>query len=215
MTIRLVVLAACLTGAGLWLDGMSQQAPVPLRESFATLPYAFGPWNGVEEPDFDRETLALLGVDDYVNRVYARPREAPVGLYVGYYQSQRHGDTIHSPLNCLPGGGWEPVSQRRIAVPLPGRPAPAIVNSFVIQKGLDRLVVLYWYQSHGRIVASEYLAKGYMFWDAVETSRTDGALVRVTSPIVNLDDGSEQAAERRAVELVQTLFPLLGRHLPS
>lgn len=215
MTARLFVLAACLMGTSVWLDGKSHQLPMPLREPFAQLPYAVGAWNGAEQPDLDQKTLALLGVDDYVHRVYARPREAPVGLYVGYYESQRHGDTIHSPLNCLPGGGWEPVKKRRIPIVLPGLMEPVVVNSFVIQKGLDKLVVLYWYQSHGRIVASEYLAKGYMFRNAVATSRTDGAIVRITSPLDDFVEGSEQAAEQRAVEFIQAIFPLLGRHLPS
>ena len=110
-----------------------------------------------------------------------------VGLYVGYHDSQRQGDTIHSPLNCLPGAGWQPLEQGRITVSVrdhgTARPAPIEVNRVVIGKGLDRQLVLYWYQSHRRVVASEYWGKVYTVLDAMRYNRTDAAMVRVITPV--------------------------------
>jgi EpsI family protein len=84
------------------------------------------------------------------------------------------------------------------------------VNRYVIQKGLEKQVVLYWYQSHGRVIASEYWAKIYLVMDAIRMNRADGALVRVISPVLN----SEKTAERHAVNFIRDLFSLLNRHLP-
>jgi EpsI family protein len=139
-------------------------------------------------------------------------------LYIGYYESQRQGDTIHSPLNCLPGSGWEPVSKSYVSIPVEaGSHASAniLVNQYVIQKGLDRQVVLYWYQSHGRVVANEYRSKIFMVYDAVRLNRSDAALVRVVSPVIGGDPGAEARAGDRAVAFVKTMFPLLDRYLPS
>jgi EpsI family protein len=175
-----------------------------------------GDWRGVQEPAFDANILAVLGVDDYLTRAYFAPDRSGVGLYIGYYGSQRQGDTMHSPLNCLPGAGWEPVSQTMmpvsIAADTSGAASQIVVNRYVIQKGLDRQLVLYWYQSHGRVVASEYWGKYYLIRDAMRMNRTDGALVRVIAP-VNGDEG-EPNAEASAVRFVKAMFPLLGSYLP-
>jgi EpsI family protein len=146
--------------------------------------------------------------------VYLDAGKRPIGLYVGYYGSQRQGDTMHSPLNCLPGAGWSPVSFRRMSISVPSSAEASrdiTVNRYVIEKGLDRQLVLYWYQGHGRVVASEYLGKIYMVLDAIRTNRTDGAMVRIIAPIVT----DEAHAEAQAVGFAQVLFPLLGRYLPD
>ena len=165
----------------------------------------------------DAKILAVLGVDDYLNRVYTSPDRAQLGLYVGYYGSQRQGDSIHSPMNCLPGAGWEPLSKSFLTIPVSTAEGAAAVdaNRYVIQKGLNRQLVLYWYQSHGRTVASEYWSKLYLVRDAVRLNRTDAALVRVIVPIdPNADDG-EMRAERQASDFVKSMFPLLPQDLPS
>ena len=141
----------------------------------------------------------------------ARTPGRAVGLYVGYYGSQQQGDSIHSPLNCLPGSGWEPVSKGALTVTAGGR--PITVNRYVIRKGVDRVLVLYWYQSHGRVVADEYASRAYMVWDAMRTHRTDAALVRVIVPIIE-GEAPEQEAEREGVSFVQSMFPLLENYLP-
>jgi len=175
-----------------------------------------GDWRGVQEPPFDANILAVLGVDDYLTRAYFAPDRSGVGLYIGYYGSQRQGDTMHSPLNCMPGAGWEPLSQTMmplsVAADTSGAASHIVINRYVIQKGLDRQLVLYWYQSHGRVVASEYWGKYYLVRDAMRLNRTDGALVRVIAPIVG--DEGESNAEGTAVRFVKAMFPLLGSYLP-
>ena len=228
MTGRLLVLAACFLGTAAFTSTAMRPELVPLRQPLASLPMTVAGWMGRDEPRFSDEILAVLGVDEYINRTYRRAGDrvsssatssgpnAPLwaSLYVGFYQSQRQGDTIHSPMNCLPGAGWQPVSASRMQIAIAGRDTPIEVNRVLIQKGLDRHVVLYWYQSQGRVVASEYWSKFYMVYDAMRTNRSDGALVRVITPVVS-SDGGELGAERHAVEFVQSLFPLIGRYLPS
>jgi EpsI family protein len=177
---------------------------------------ALGQWRGRALPDFPQAILDVLGVDEYLNRLYTTPNGVPVSLYVGYYQSQRQGETMHSPLNCLPGAGWIPIEQRRIHVPVrdQGVNREIEVNSFVIEKGLERQAVIYWYQSHGRVVPSEYWGRIYMVLDAIRSNRTDGALVRILVPIGRDEAESAGAAEQTAVTFVQTLFPVLSAYLP-
>lgn len=195
-----------------YLAVTTRAEPVPIRESLTTCPMELSDWSGRRAPDFDEATLSILGVDEYINRVYLDANRLPIGLYVGYYGSQRQGDTVHSPLNCLPGAGWSPVSFGRIPVPVTGASTPAVtVNRYVIEKGTERQLVLYWYQGHGRVVASEYWGKIYMVLDAIRTNRTDGALVRIIAPIVT----TEADAERQAVSFAQVLFPMLKRYLPA
>lgn len=186
---------------------------IPLREPLATLPLEMGSWTGRDAAPFSDDIVSVLGVDEYVSRFY-RSASGSVSLYVGYYQSQREGDTIHSPMNCLPGAGWQPEETGVVDVPVPGRAEPLRVNRVVIRKGLDRQVALYWYQSHGRVVASEYWSKIFMVYDAVRLNRSDAALVRVISPVASSDPGVNAATDH-AVGFVQSLWPLLERHLPS
>jgi EpsI family protein len=177
-----------------------------------------GDWRGEAADRFDQRVLAVLGVDEYVNRIYSAGQDRAVGLYMGFYQSQREGDTIHSPLNCLPGAGWEPVRKGRVTIPVrtsAGETRQVTVNRFTIQRGLDRQVVLYWYQSHGRVVASEYWGKIHTVLDAIRLNRTDAAMIRVIAPVRGRDDEHEASAETNVVEFAQAMFPLLGRYLPD
>jgi EpsI family protein len=221
MNRRILVVALLLVVTFGYLARKSTAEPTLVREPLSLLPMQLGPWSGRQSPDLDERILNLLGVDDYSRRTYAaRTEPGWVGLYIGYYASQRQGDTVHSPLNCLPGAGWTPISQDRATLTVKDTPtAPAnreiTINRFVIQKGLDRQLVLYWYQSHGRVVASEYWGRVYTVTDAIRHNRTDAALVRVIVPILGDTPDAVSAAETRGVRFVQALFPYLGRHLPS
>jgi len=221
--IRSLVLAACFASAAGMIASASHTERVPPRESFATFPMDFAGWHGQAVERFDQRILTVLGVDEYINRVYASS-SGPVGLYVGYYQSQRQGDTMHSPLNCLPGAGWQPLLKERIRIPIavPAFPAGAHepvreieVNRFLIEKGVDRQVVIYWYQSHGRVVASEYWGKIFTVVDAIRMNRTDAAMVRIICPVAGGDPAGEGRAQQAAVAFTQAVFPLLGRYLPD
>jgi EpsI family protein len=226
MAARLALIGVIfLLGAGVIARGTTSE-PTPIRQSFDSFPMEMDGWVGTPGERFDQEILDVLGVDEYVNLVYAKPKEAGVGLYIGYYQSQRQGDAIHSPMNCLPGAGWEPMAKSSLTIPVTenvsnlsnssSTPTRSIdVNRYVIQKGTDKMLAIYWYQSQGRVIASEYTSKIFMVLDAMRTARTDAALVRVLTPFSDRDANSESAAERRAMMFIQAMFPRLTQYLPS
>jgi EpsI family protein len=204
---RAAIVIALLAGSALFAAHVSgTEAAVP-RESLASLPIDIDGWKGREARPLADDVVALLGVDDYIHRVYASDSGVPVGLYAGYYVSQRQGDTIHSPQNCLPGAGWRPVSSTTIDLVSEGK--RVAVNQYVIQKGLDQQVVLYWYQGRGRVIANEYANKALLMWDAARLQRTNGGLVRVMSPIT---PGRDAAAEVAA--FATALLPSLQRLMP-
>ncbi|HJU03978.1 MAG TPA: EpsI family protein [Nitrospiraceae bacterium] len=200
------------------LQVLSYSEPVLSRKSFAEFPlYLADRWSG-RELGLDPTVLDVLKLSDYMMRIYvptaktdkdSKSENMPLWLYVGYYQSQRTGTTYHSPKNCLPGAGWQFVESEQISVPVRGEP-PITINKVLIQKGLDKQVILYWYHDRGRIIASEYWAKGFMVWDAVTKHRTDGALVRLSVPVVSTPD----AAYHHALDFLQDLWPLLPEYLP-
>src|SRR5436309_3359885 len=211
---RLIVLLALLVAASALLTHAATAEPVLLRAPLASLPMQIRAWRGAAAPELEPAVRDALGVDEYVNRVYSAPSNASVGLYVGFYESQRRGRTMHSPLNCLPGAGWQPVSHDLARIEVDSAAHRVVsVNRYVVAKGLDRLLVLYWYQAHERVVASEYAAKFYLVADALRMNRTDGALVRIVTPLA--DDGDVSAADRRAAAFVTEIFPILRQYLPA
>jgi EpsI family protein len=209
MQTRALVLTVLFLGCAGFLELRAGATAIPARQPLIGLPYAIGDWQGRPGPALDSRVLAILGADDYTTRIYSDRLGRRAGLYIGYHATQRQGDSIHSPMNCLPGAGWQPILTERLALnaastssPDPGRATPVSVNKVLIQKGEYRQLVLYWYQSHGRVVAGEYAAKALLFVDAIRSGRTDAALVRITVPI---DPQSSRGA----------LMPLLPRHLPQ
>jgi EpsI family protein len=214
MTRRLLIVSACLLSTAIAIGRASATEPIAPRSGFGTFPIQIGGWSGQAEQPFDADVLRLLAVDDYVNRTYASANKPPLGLYIGYYRTQREGDTIHSPLNCLPGAGWEPIRKERVQIDV-GSSRAIAVNQILVQKGLDRQLVLYWYQSHGRVVASEYAGRAYMALDAVRLNRTDGAMIRVVVPVDDRAADGEREATQAAQEFSRAMFPLLSRYLPE
>jgi EpsI family protein len=170
-----------------------------------------GRWEGREVSLTARE-LEMLGMSDHVSRIYTRVTAGPpvtqLHLFIGYYQSQRTGATYHSPLNCLPGTGWQVVQTGYAGVP---GVRGIRVKKLVIQKELQEQVVLYWYHDRGRVITSEYAAKAYLLWDALRFNRTDGALVRILVPdVAGLGPASEEGAS-----FLKDLWPELSRRLPK
>ena len=151
----------------------------------------------------------MLGVDEYVNRTYVDRAGLPLNLYIGYYSSQRQGSTIHSPQNCLPGSGWQPIESSRIALNADRMTFP--VNRYVIQKAMSRQVVYYWYQGRGRIVANDYANKLWLMLDAARLHRTNGSLVRIVVPQSSRLAGD---ADRVAAEFSRGIAPRLTAYLP-
>jgi EpsI family protein len=208
-----LVVIVLLIAASLFLRTLSHGEKIPLRETFANFPLQVESWFGTELA-LTPKVLKTLKVDDYLWREYTSTQgEFPVGLYIGYYKSMREGATYHSPKNCLPGSGWyfaktgttylDVVDQSRHRV---------TINQFVIQKGLDKQLVLYWYQDRGRVIISEYWAKFYMIMDAITKNRTDGAFVRITVPFTG---EGETKALQQGKAFAEKIFPLLREYLPG
>lgn len=212
MIVRAVIVALVIVVVGTYGRTVAGREVAPDRQELRTLPRTLDAWSSVRDLPLPAESLATLGVDDYVSRVYVNAATAhPVSLYVGYYASQRQGDTIHSPQNCLPGAGWLPIEGGRIQVPFGNTSIE--VNRYVIEKGLDRQVVLYWYQGRGRVVANEYANKFWLMIDAARVHRTNGALVRVMAP-VGRNGASVDAADRAVTDFSRVLLSQLNGYLP-
>ncbi len=210
--------ALALTGILLvfwgWLGIAARPVEPPARESLRGLPHQIGDWRGRDSAPLDAKVLAVLGADDYITRVYVNDRtSSALSLYIGYHDKQQQDDSIHSPMNCLPGAGWEPVSSDRVRMTDPRSPGSTVsVNRVLVQKGEQRQLALYRYQSMGRIVASEYTSKALLFLGALRTGRSDAALIRVMGPVT---DAGDSAAQSSAEEFSAALVPLLGRHIPE
>jgi len=190
---------------------------VPPSEPLNLLPQAIDAWSSQDIP-ISQDTLDILGDGRFLNRVYTKSTptgrlvEPPVYLFIGYFPTQRTGQSIHSPQNCLPGAGWSFVSSRKIYLQSPElKNYP--VGEYVIGNGTSRQVVLYWYLAHGRSIANDYVAKAYMMADAIRYNRTDGALVRLVTP---LDPNEPLAsAQARVLKFADRLVPTLPRFIPN
>ena len=208
-SIRLWITAGVLLGAFVLLHTASHGEPIIQRQPLHELPYTFNNWSG-EEQQIEEKIVNAVGVTDYTNRVYSQSGGVPVGLYIGYYGSQKTGDTMHSPKNCLPGAGWQPIKSGEATLTVAGG-RKIVVNEYVIQQDLDKELVFYWYQGRGRVIASEYEGKFWMVADAITRKRTDGALVRLITPI----NDDETKAFARLTSFAQDSFPEIERILPK
>jgi EpsI family protein len=212
MIARASVLALVILGSGAyghWAHGPDREVA---RPALATLPCDVGSWRCAGDTPLERDVLAVLGVDDYVNRTYVGARDEVMGLYIGYYASQRTGDSIHSPQNCLPGSGWQPIASERTSIGAGGTTIP--VNRYVIEKGLNRQVVLYWYQGRGRVVANEYANKFWLMVDQARLHRSNGSLVRLVAPVRGMDETALASASASAGEFARLIYPRLTTYLP-
>ncbi len=163
---------------------------------------------------FNKETMAVLRASDYLLRNYRGADGRVMNFYVGYYASQREGATYHSPLNCLPGSGWVMSEPGEITITPKGR-APFVANKYLIQNGDHKELLVYWYQGRGRAVASEYWGKVYTVLDSVRLRRSDGAMVRITTPVDDSEPGALQAATDVAADLAANSSTILPEFIPD
>jgi EpsI family protein len=201
------VLALAATAA--LLQARDRAEILPEHDALSSFPLQIQKWRGSDLRLTPGE-LEVLGPGQFLMRDYEAPASA-VNLFIAFFPSQRSGDTIHSPKNCIPGSGWVPTESSRISIPR-GDGTSILVNRYIVAKGTNRDLVFYWYQAHGRVTASEYWAKIFLVSDAIRLQRTDGALVRVVTPIQSA--GGEAAAQSAALRFVGDLLPLLDRYIP-
>ncbi len=204
---------ALLVSSWLLVSARDNRELVVSHASISEFPSTLGnKWNGRIVP-IDSQIIQVLGAGDFAERNYeVDPSTPPIDLFIGYFPSQRTGVSIHSPKNCLPGSGWAPIESKYIPLRLSGE-RKYNVNEYLIQKGEQRELVLYWYQTHGRIVANEYAAKFYLVADSIRMHRSDAALIRIVTPIAGNEPA--QKAEERALQFAQALMPNLERYIPA
>jgi len=234
---RFWVVMLLLAATGLMLHARGNTDWVPASAPLGELPETIGGWTGrdVEIPAY---ALEVLGKGSFLNRIYTPatsappaagaapapgaasittaaaddPGGVPVTLFIAYFPTQRTGQAIHSPQNCLPGSGWTFESSG--VTELTGSAGRRYeVGEYIISDGRSRQEVLYWYRSHGRSIASDYVAKLYTLADSIRYNRTDAALIRVVTPIAPGD--TLHRAHLRAVGFAEALLPLLPPYIPD
>lgn len=186
---------------------------IPGRIDFTSFPLTIGEWKGRRDKieDFYLDELKL---NDYIIADYANDSGEAVNLYLAYYNSQKSGQAAHSPRSCIPGGGWRIEDLRTVTLDNIVLSGEAIkVNRLFIKKGDYGQLVYYWFQQRGRIITNEYLVKWYLFWDALTRNRTDGALVRLTTPVGVGEDLKD--ADHRLIELLKQVEPILPDYIPD
>ncbi|MDQ2833218.1 MAG: EpsI family protein [Acidobacteriota bacterium] len=214
------------------LESRGDTDSVPASEPLRMMPRTFsspalGSWSSQDFP-LDDDTLAVLGKGDFLNRMYTSSQPLlmpagdglaqtsvaapPISLFIGYFPTQRTGQTMHSPQHCLPGAGWTFDSEQYVTLK-DAAGKNLNVGEYVISNGETKQFVIYWYQAHGRSVPNEYFAKLYMVADAIRTNRTDGALVRVITPILSSE--TFEQARQRATLFTQQMAPTLPRFIPD
>ncbi|MEQ1637579.1 MAG: VPLPA-CTERM-specific exosortase XrtD [Methylococcales bacterium] len=179
---------------------------IPQRQTFNNFPVQLGDWQG-KRSLLPNDQLQILKLTDYVLIDYRQRDNKTVNFYVAYYDSQKRRAAPHSPRVCIPGGGWEITDITRVNA------GGHAVNRLMIKKGLQKQLVYYWYQQRGTIVANEFAMKWHLFKDALFLNRTDGALVRLTTPITV--EETESAAEQRLQNLLKDVAPALNNYIPK
>ena len=201
-----------LAGSVAILYARANHNVIPASEPLDLLPTTIAGWTS-SDLVIDQETRDVLGQGDFLSRDYVRPGQpSPIDLFIAYFPSQRTGSTIHSPKHCLPGAGWVFNSSRYVNLKDASGESHR-VGEYVISNGPAKDFVIYWYEAHGRSVASEYWAKIYMVTDAMRTNRTDGALVRIITPITYEESVSQ--AKARDENFAAQLAPMLTRFIPK
>ena len=207
----IIVIIILLAAAGINYYFSKPDISLP-RTSLAEFPRVLGDWTTISDQKIDKESMWVLQVDDYFMRNYRNSKGEIIGLYIGYFKSQREGKGIHTPRQCLPGAGWVPVNISVYQFTSPGHnPETVPLNKFIMGKGLDRQLYLFWYHGRGRVYASEYWNKIYLIWDGLTKRRTDGALIRVNNPVT----GSPENAFQTQIEFIKLFFPLLKEYIPD
>lgn len=209
--VRVLTLVLVVQG-GLFYLVASRPEKAPPIAPLAIFPSNIGGWQTAKDIEVDPDVQQVLKADDLLDRVYLSPGQSDAAyLFIAFFKTQRYGQAPHSPKNCLPGNGWEPLSTDRPLVQVAGWPEPITINRYVVQFGEQKSVTLYWYQSHNRVVASEYWAKFWLVADAIRYQRSDAAVIRVAVPVVG--DNVEHASQA-GIEFVKALFPELLKHMP-
>lgn len=209
---KTLLLLVILVFGGIFINWFEQRGEAEVsRQKLSEIPLTLGDWRQKgNEIRFGEQTESVLRTSDYTMREYLLPNGRLANLYVGYYASQRTGATYHSPQNCLPGAGWVMKEPEIIEIKLSnGKTFNA--NRYIIENGVYKEVMIYWYQGRGRIEPNEYRDKVNTVWDSVLRRRSDGAMVRVMTSV-----GSNEAeATQTAIDLSAQIAEQLPAFVPE
>ena len=208
MTRRILILTAVFLITYLFLEHTSDSLSVPPKRPLDQFPSTIDGFVQIAEDRLDDNIIAILGVDQHILRTYQDQEGTRVTLYIGYFEEQKEGQMIHSPKHCLPGSGWFPLDSRQVALSLEGQ-GEIQINRLLLEKSGQKMLVYYWYQGRGRIVANEYEDRLYLLWDKLWSRRSDESLVRIS--LLYKDQASEEAARR----FIKALLPVLDGYFPS
>jgi EpsI family protein len=206
----LVALVILVGQTAVYYTGSGKEV-IPTVTPWRQFPTVVNQWKSVADIPLEQDVLDKLKPDDYLNRNYVFGEDArPVNFFVGYFNSRRNGRAPHSPEWCLPGAGWKSVSTVTVAIPIPSENQTLPANEYLIEKGVDRELVVYWYNQGTRSVASEVLAQLYSLPDLLFHGRTDTALIRIIVPV---QQGDTDRARTSAVAFAQDVYPLIRKHI--
>jgi len=210
---RYLIVIVILVGAIIANETLSRSENPASRTALEFFPNTLGEWQSIDEQTIDERSMNVLLVDDYIMRSYINKNNHKIiNLYIGYFKSQREGKQIHSPRQCLPGAGFSLEGKEIIEIVMDNENTEKVpVNLFIMRKGNERQVFLWWYQGRGRIYASEYMNKCYQVIDAMKHRRTDGALVRVGMAV----EGDVHTSQEILTEFVKYISPFLHLYIPD
>lgn len=181
---------------------------VPNNAPLLGLPLTIGNWKVAKEMEVDAETREVLKADDLLSRWYTAP-DGAANLFIAFFKTQRTGQSPHSPKNCLPGSGYQPSQSGKIDVVTGGE--TITINHYLVSRGDESSLVLYWYQSQGQVIADEFSAKFYLVANSIKKHRSDTALVRVVVPVL---PGQTAKADEIGIKFVKDLYPIVRDYLP-
>lgn len=211
LPVRILALALLLQAVAYYAVA-SRQELTPTVTALSEFPQVSNGWKVEHDNPIEKEVQDVLKADDTLNRVYFNAeRTESASLFIAFFKTQRHGQAPHSPKNCLPGSGWLPTEDSKVSVSVPGRVEPIVINKYVIERGDQKSLVYYWYQSHDRVIAGEFAAKFWLVVGAIRYRRSDTALVRVIVPVQT----DLTVAEKTGLAFVRAAYPDIARRLPQ
>jgi EpsI family protein len=208
MNKRLLLLSAIIIAFAVTIRLIPFHQAVPLKQSFSTFPLFLQGWSG-REFQFSDVVLEKLRVSEYMSREYVKPPHQ-LGLYIGYYSMQKEGAQIHSPKHCLPGSGWQNISEKTGSTDVPGLGVVKYVES-VYQKGDEKEVFVYWYRMKNAYITGDYELKTRMILNSIIYRRNDAAFVRLSAPV----RGSVEDTVKVLQGFMTEVLPLLKDYLPD
>ena len=209
---RLIITIILLLSTAVANYAFSRPEAEIVRRPLGEFPKVIGDWKSVKDQLIDERAMGVLLVDDYIMRTYLNSKGETIGLYLGYFKIQREGKQVHSPRQCLPGGGWKITENKVQPLKLKNHnPAEVPINYYLMQYGEHKELFLWWYHGRGRIYANEYLNKLLLIWDGITMRRTDGALVRVNMAV---KDDVEYSLNTQT-DFINLFLPLLSEYIPE